>query len=144
MLEPTEMIETQTGKIISREATIPAFFTGLDISEPEGKILLFRCMQGSDTTAENMVNEPFKLVNYVMHPAEMISRQDGELIDLERCVMITDSGVTISTASSSIVRGVKMLLAMYGKAPFDPPIPVKIKSSPGKNGNRFLTLELLP
>lgn len=129
--------------VACREATTPAFFTGLDISRQEGKILLFRAMQSSDKTAENEVNKPFNLVNYVIHSAEMVSRNDGELIELERLVMITDANVTISTASVSIIRGLKMLLALYGKAPFVPPIRVVIKSHPGKVSNKFLTLELL-
>ena len=133
--ESTELVK-------STQATVPTFFTGLDISKMPDKILLFRCMQSSDKKAENEVNVPFQIANYVLHPAEMVNRTDGELVELERLVMITDKGETISTASASIVRGLKMLVALFGNAPFNPPINVIIKQHPGKNGNKFLTLEL--
>lgn len=91
------------------------------------------------------VKEPFNLKHMIITVVDIADQKTGEITTSPRAILVDDNGNSYHATSQGILTVVENFLNEFGE-PSDWPaegIPVQAVEKRGRNGFRFLTLELV-
>jgi hypothetical protein len=133
-------------KSYKSEITAPTtgrILTSYDMDTREGKMSVYRAKQKADLNAQQAMVEPFAAVHVVLHPVMITSRDDGELFDAVRTVLIDPDGRRLSFVSDGACRAIMDLAEAIGPAPWNPPVLIRVRQVPTKRGHTY-ELDVVP
>lgn len=116
--------------------------TSFDLSKHEGRIAAFNSMQCRSATWEEMEGEKFMVEHVTIHKVTTTSMQNGEIIELDRTVLVAPDGMLVSTSSPYVIEALAKVYGIYGPPPWAPPITIVPRLLTSKKGLTFKTFEL--
>jgi len=141
-VDPTKQvasIETEGREIFFSNEDRRRVFTNLDMTSDLGKAIVISCFSGADLPNDELQKKTFYLQNFLMHTAYM-ANEDGEKVEVKRCVLIDKDGQTTSFCSDGIISGIGNLVQVYGMGPWEPAIPVKVVERKTRKGFKVKNL----
>jgi hypothetical protein len=112
-------------------------WTNLDLTSPLGRALSVACFSDSDVKGSQLKDEIFFLRAVMLHKVRIVDTKTGELTDAIRSVLIDKDNRTCSFCSEGIKSGVRNLMSAYGAGPWEPALPIRIKETDTRRGNRI-------
>ena len=103
---------------------------------------IYSALTGDAPALGDFIGKEFPLAGYVIHPTETVDSETGEVLSLERVVLIGPKGEMLGCVSDGIRRCVMGLVAVFGPGPWTTPLPVVVRQKNTRAGRRFYTLEL--
>lgn len=103
---------------------------------------IYSALTGDAPALGDFIGKEFPLSGYVIHPTETVDSETGEVLNLERVVLIGPKGEMLGCVSDGIRRCVMGLVAVFGPGPWTTPLPVVVRQKNTRAGRRFYTLEL--
>ncbi len=103
-----------------------------------------RCKGVECGKGESLINTPFELKYWLLHHARVRNKQTHEVSTLIRTVLVSADGHAFAFVAESIIDSLRDLIQFKGRGPYDPPLPIVIKSGTSGGGNRFYTIEPMP
>lgn len=97
-------------------------------------------VQGQATPLSDMIGKRLAVRHIVAHRIEMLDEKTGEIIIGDRIVLVTPSGEAYGSVSEGIRRSLQLLMQVYGKPPWSPPLVVEMLQLNTKGGRRYYCL----
>lgn len=141
-VDPTRQvakIETEGQEIFFGNEDRRKVFSNIDMTSDFGKAVTISCFSGADLPNDDLQKKTFFLKNFLMHTAYM-ANDDGEKVEVKRCVLIDKDGQTTSFCSDGVIAGVGNIITVYGMGPWEPPIPVKVVERKTRKGFKVKNL----
>jgi hypothetical protein len=91
-------------------------------------------------TIDDIPPEGIPVKHFYVHPVELDGKEDGEIVDAIRSVLITPEGVAYGFVSNFLARDLARMISVFGIGEWKPPIQIKVRSNKGKNGHKFYTI----
>ncbi len=138
-----------------------------DTDEPRG-LSEFRSENGQGAAIHNFVGDPYEVWQKVSYATGAGCKPGHELVDQtfplsywfihevsinnpekgpQRCVrtvLLDPSGNAYGFVSNGVYDSLRLMVASIGEGPYDPPIPITIRSRDKASGRRIYTLEPAP
>lgn len=112
-----------------------------DPKTPEGAIKLVQATLKEVPLLETINGQYIDLVDWMCHPAQKIDPKSQEVKEFSRIVVWNNKGEAYSCGSQGVDKSIAVLELTRGKAPWAPPMRVKVWSRRLGNGNNWLTLD---
>lgn len=110
-------------------------WSSFDPSTPEGKAAIVQHLQGSDAASlGDSANLIVEVHHILAHRVETLDTSTGELVDVDRIVLVREDGTSIACASSGIKRSLQVIFGLYGLPPYSPPLSVRIQPKKTRQG----------
>lgn len=94
------------------------------------------CIEG-----RTIAGKEFPLVEFYMHPVQVVSQRDGEIIDAVRTVLFDKGGTAYSFVSETINQGMAQLFGVNGFGPWEPPLMIRVTMGTSRSGNNVYSVE---
>lgn len=107
----------------------------------EGAIKLIKATLKDCANLEDKSKEVLELTDYIMHPASTSGEADGEVKDFTRIVVFDKDGTPYSCGSQGVEKAINILEMVAGKAPWNPPLKVKVTIRRLGNGRNWMILD---
>lgn len=118
------------------DTTLPA------ITQDERSLIL-SIIDGEEIKGQSVIGSIIYLSHYIMHPAEVLDKKTGELVDAIRTLLIQPDGPPISFVATGILKSIaRIAWKVQHNPPFDPPVKVKLVQRGTGSGGR--TYKLMP
>jgi hypothetical protein len=118
-----------------------AFYTSIDRSTSEGKAKVFKALGNSDYSLKNVVEKKVMLItDIVAHNVELVNETTGLPEAADRIIMVMEDGQTVSGCSKGFKSSITNMLAVYGKPPFSPALPIVVMSVQTRKGRETFNL----
>lgn len=118
------------------------FWSNIDEATQQGKYLTLKCEGQADCKADDVINKVWQTKWLFAKPASKTDDKTGEVNDYILTVLVTPDGRTLSFGSAGVLRSLAVLVRLYGKGPWDPPLPLTLKQYPCGENKRTYRLEL--
>ena len=120
---------------------ISTYFDGTDAS----KIALYRAIQRSDFSLDDVVGETIEVQHIVCHFVSLVRPDTGEPYEGIRTVMIATDGTRFGTVSDTVRNDLRRAESIIGRpAPWTPPMRFKVVKYASRNqGRKYLSLEMV-
>lgn len=118
--------------------------TRIDTSDERGRMLVFRLLTESGMNANELINVPVRVVNYLLSPAQFLDKDTGEEVATVVTRLTLDDGRWVETHSNGILKTLGTLIQLMGDAPWPKGIAVTIRRKPLRGERSWLVLELTP
>ena len=109
-------------------------------TDEQSRRMLFEHLAGECVSADVLVNTTIAATNYTLVPASKAS-EDGETSEWVRCVIQLEDGRRVAFGSRGVLQSLASIELLCRRAPWSPPLRLRLKSRPLNNGHRWLTLE---
>lgn len=119
------------------------YYTSLDKNNPTHKLIIMRCVGDCDHRVKDCINMELPITDVFAHRVELTNEQTGQVQTAPRCVLITYHGETVECVSEGVYRDLCMLMWLYGKPPWKPPLLVTPKLVQLDGGRNLLKLKLI-
>lgn len=93
------------------------------------------CKKGAE-----IVDQVFGLKNWFIHEIELPNDR-GEYTKAIRTVLIDGAGNAYGFVSQGIYKALELMVSHLGKEPFDPPLPIVVKSRSHGGGRKYYSIE---
>lgn len=120
----------------------PVYWSNLPEKTDEGRALILKCHADADLKGNEMIGKVFDTKWLMAHPVEITDEKTGEITDAVRTVLVSPEGRTMSFVSSGILRSLRVMVMLYGRGPWDPPLPLEVKQINTRNSRRTFTLTI--
>lgn len=137
-MSEVSVVETPVQKLWSAGG----YYTSLDRSKPENKMVIYRCMENCSSKVSDLINAEIEIANIFAHKVELVNEATGELGMCVRTVLVTPEGVTIECVSGGIERCVKAMMIAFGDPPWNPPMRCTILQEQIDKTKRTFKLKL--
>jgi len=118
-----------------------AMYCSMVTSTPDAKARLLKAISAPDFRAADIVGKKLVMVmDIIAHNVQLVSEQTGEITDANRVILVTPSGQTVATVSAGVVSGLSRIMSLFGKAPWNPPLPLYIEQTNTRKGNRIYNI----
>jgi NACalpha-BTF3-like transcription factor len=118
-----------------------AFYTSIDRSTLEGKAKVFKALGNSDYSLKNVAEKKVMLItDIVAHNVELVNEQTGLAETADRIIMVMEDGQTVSGCSKGFKSSITNMLAVYGKPPFSPALPLVVMCVQTRKGRETFNL----
>lgn len=84
--------------------------------------------------------EGIEIQNFYVHSIELDGPTPGEFTEAIRCVLVDPQGNAYGFVSNFLARDLAKMIAVFGIAPWKPPIKCKVRQNKGKAGHTFYTI----
>lgn len=117
-------------------------FTTIKGDSIEDRMKLFSAVNDAEKLADH-IGETLTVSNLVVQQVDVTDETTGEISQQPRVIIITPEGKAYSAISVGLLSSVKNIVSFLGD-PNDWPLPLtfKVVEKRGRNGYRFMTLEL--
>lgn len=135
--EPTALVELYGSKeewTPAPDTNLADCPTSIDTSSKDGKIKLFNALAEADIRMPRGGFVVLDVVDYLVHPARVVSRETGELIDSLRSVFFCRDGKRFATFSPVVADRLKQLVSLYGGERWDERVILKIEERTNRAG----------
>jgi hypothetical protein len=112
----------------------PTFLTTIPISQSKGFALANRASVAKDRRIVDEVNMVIAIRDFFLSPYDGVDEDTGEPVSGVRIALIDSEGLVHVTYSAGIRRSLLLLMSRFGSRTWDPPVKVKIASTPAKVG----------
>lgn len=109
-------------------------YTSLDIAKKEKRQLIMKALQDCDAKLTENVNVTISAVDYFAHDVQLKGKEEGEIVDAIRLVVIDDKGLCYECVSQTLLRSLQTVAFVFGPPPWNPPLKLTVKSR--RNGER--------
>lgn len=145
VLEPSEggsvRLPEQPGSLIRLiKARATSIETSIDVGTPAGEQTFTRCMAKADRLAKQSVGQEITVAAYLAHEIELTNDETGEVLPAIRLVLVTPDGTTISTTSTTLIRGWFDAIALMGRNGYAGPWRIRIEAVPARRVGEYLQL----
>lgn len=110
-------------------------------STPTGAIKLVMATLSECPMLEEKSKEKLSLTDYIIHPASSTGDTPGEVQEFDRIVVFDNDGKAYACGSIGVKKSIAVMELIRGKAPWQPPFVVTVKTRRLGNGNNWMTLE---
>ena len=93
------------------------------------------CLGFEDVPADGIA-----VVNFYVHKVEYERQDDGEVMDIVRCVLVTDDGQAYGFMSNTLARDLARMVSVFGMKKWTPAVRVKIVENKGRAGHKFYSI----
>lgn len=107
----------------------------------EGAVRLVQATLQEVPKLEDMRDKELSIVHWMAHPAQMAGDTEGEVKEFNRIIVWDDKENAYSCGSTGVDKSIGLLELTRGKAPWNPPVKVKVKIRRLANKNNFMVLE---
>lgn len=118
------------------------FFSSLDRNTNEGKQRTLKALGTSDYTLKNVAEKKVMMVEHIVAHTVQLTNDDGTISDADRIIMVMEDGQTVSGCSKGFKSSMSNLIAVYGKPPFAPALPIVVMDVTTRNGNNTFNLSI--
>lgn len=122
-----------------------ALWTSIDKTTDEGKALILRASTGqADLKAEDIMADPFPMQHLLAQKVQILEERTGELVTMDRVVLISPDGKTVSFVSAGIMNCLKYIMGLYGRPPYQVPLWVRTRLVTTRKGFKTWNLDIVP
>ena len=93
------------------------------------------CKPGAD-----IVDQVFSLKYWFVHMIDLTNQQ-GEMVRVPRTVLIDGADNAYGFVSEGVYKSLRTMVSYLGKEPFDPTIPIVVKSQQNSGGRKFYNIQ---
>lgn len=120
-----------------------SFYTSIDRSTNEGKAKVLKALGNSDYNLKKVADKMIiQVTDMVAHRVELVSEETGLTEEADRIILIMEDGQTLSGCSKGFKSSVTNLMAVYGKPPFAPSLPIVVNSVETRKGRGTFNLSI--
>ena len=112
-----------------------------DPHSPEGAVRLIQATLKEVDKLEDMRDKEIKIVHWMSHPASTVDQQTSEVKEFTRIVIWDDKDKPYSCGSMGVDKSIALLEMTAGKAPWNPPLKVKVVVRRLANKNNWMILD---
>lgn len=136
--QPLKVVEDDGDGVIARWIQGgPITATNMPQDGPQGRALVTQALSTPELRTRDVVGQPLSVVGYVVHIAELTDKITGEITRKLRAVLILEDGRMVSTMSAACIRTLHYLAKTAGKAKWEPPLILEIKTHPLEGGKSY-------
>ena len=153
--EPREEDEPQ-GTVIRREGqsdetdvttwttsgTQLRYWTNLIPDSPKLAAAMVKASGKADYTADDLPDGKMDVSYLLVQEVELEDAHTSELIKVPRVVLMDQYGKSCQFVSIGIMGSIKMLITLFGRGPWIPPLPCKLVRGKTRSGFNIFRLEL--
>lgn len=144
-LKNNEVANIKEGSITDEFQSVQsAIFTSFaNDFTPETQKMTFNAINSTQEKLSDYIGKTIDLRHFISQYVKMEDEKTGEIVDVARCILIDDKGVSYGCISDGIKNSMIQIFAIYGN-PSDLPQPLKVKVTEKKSrrGYKFLSLEV--
>lgn len=111
-------------------------------NDRETSARIYNAMNNPTHRIAEYINKEIAVVDYLIEIAEIENEETGIVSTVPRVVLIDDAGESYQAVSIGMANAVRNLVIACGDAPWHPPVDIRVKQTPTKNGS-MLTVEML-
>lgn len=138
----------EDGQVMQWQLQQTRFVTSLDLAKDEDAVSWSRAMLPADQELIKMPGAVIDVADYVVHDAEVMDKESGELRPIIRCVFMDESGGTYSASGNAAQKFCAFLDARRRSGHWSPPVKMRVTtpiSRYGPNsGRNYVALSLEP
>lgn len=97
-------------------------------------------VQGSALALADMVEKVIPVRHILAHRIDSVDEDTGEVKTLDRIVLVTPDGTAYASTSEGVRRSLSLLMTVYGKPPWSPPLRLKLTQVNTRKGRRTFVL----
>jgi len=112
-----------------------------DHTTASGRKMLLAGLQGECEPSDKVINTELLVEHVLVHPAQSVDEESGEISSWDRCVIYTADGRRVSFGSKGIVDSINLIAGIYGQPPWPGGVPCKVLSRAVGDKKRWLYLE---
>lgn len=116
------------------------FLTTIDMLSDEGFMLANRAALTKDARLIDHVNQEIEIVHWLASPYDGIDEDTGEQVQSVRIAIIDPAGKVYVTYAGGVRRSLVLLAGRYGLKPWEPPVRVRVATTPAKVGQMLVLL----
>lgn len=109
-------------------------YTSLDTTKPDKRKLIMKALQDCDAKLTECVNMSIMAVDYFAHDVTLTNKENGELVQAIRLVVIDDKGMCYECVSQTLLRSLQTVAFVFGHPPWTTPLKLTVRSK--RNGER--------
>lgn len=125
---------------ISAVGRNPSVKMSFNPQTPEGAIRLVQATLEECDKLEDQRGKDLNLVHWMVHPAQTTDENTGEVKEFARIIVWDDKDKPYSCGSIGVDKSIAILEMTRGKAPWSPPLKVKVTVRRLANKNNWMTL----
>jgi len=120
-----------------------AFYTSIKGSDFAARKLIAAAQTKSVPLADNL-NKEIALRNFIVQSVQLEDEKSGEVNDAPRVTLIDEDGTAYHATSVGLLSALRNIMSTLGEADTWPEaVPVRVVEQRGRNGYRFMTIELV-
>jgi hypothetical protein len=131
-----EVVKSSASDLFSFGQGPSKLATSLDVTKRGSRKLLNKALSECDMRLTEQINREFKVKDFVIHAVTVRGKENGELADCTRLVLITHDEKTLECVSDTLVSAFQRLAWVYGVPPWEPPMKVIVRTK--KKGERSI------
>ena len=120
-----------------------AFLTSLPVEDFEGRFKVAELLTSKGEKVEDWINKEFAVVNYLLTVARWTDEKSGEEIQTIVTRLLMPDDVWIETHSYGVLKALGAFVQLFGKAPWQPGLPVRLVRRQLRSARSWVTLELV-
>lgn len=107
---------------------------------PEEAGRVIGLVQGQATPLADMIGKDIAIRHVVAHRIEMVDKDTGEVSIGDRIVLVATDGAAYGSVSDGVRRSLQLLMQVYGKPPWTPPLLLTMQQITTRSGKRTFCL----
>ena len=117
-----------------------AFYCSLPAKTRDEKLQVFHMREGTHQKLKGSVNKEMNLAHIMAHTV-MMEKEDGELVEACRCVLMDADGTTYQCVSEGVRSSLETLIKLFGRPGGEGwPIRLSIRLEPTQSGRSIMKL----
>lgn len=107
---------------------------------PEKKSKLARILNSRNEYLNDHTGVIIPVANVVIRKSDRVENESGELITVDRMILITPDWTAYETASPYAIEAMRNICHLFHLPPYDPPLLVTAVKFPTANGRKYLSI----
>lgn len=97
-------------------------------------------VQGKATPLSELIGKEIAVRHIVAHRVELVDEDTGEISTGDRIVLVDSAGQAYGSVSDGIRRSLSLIMQVYGKPPWTPPLRLSVDQLNTRKGRRTYVL----
>lgn len=131
------------GAIAGLNDSSAAFYSTIKGTDFAARKLIAAAQTKSTPLADNL-NKEIALKNFIVQSVSLQDEKTGEVAEAPRVTLIAEDGTAYHATSTGLLSALRNVIATLGEPDSWPEaLPVQVVEQRGRNGYRFMTIELV-
>lgn len=107
----------------------------------DGKAKLLLAISSQLPKLSTLINTTIKVTDVILQGVQLTNDETGEIQPAVRSILVSADGQMYAATSDGIRSCLGMIFGLWGKPPWKPPLPLRVRQIETNNGRRYFTLE---
>lgn len=135
-------IVTDSGAVAIFNPSQIRYYSSIVGDSMESKATILKALGNSDYTLKSVAEKKILMVQHIIAHGVELTNEAGQVEAADRIVFVMEDGQTLSGCSKGFKSSVTNLMAVYGRPPYAPALPIIVMDVTTRNGRNTFNLAI--